>query len=573
MKDKTVQLYHKAGENEHIKHMYFGPTGMESISKKIFHISRLLLDPFNAMKDYSVDGVAIVVEKRNDLDKRVINSTKLISTLNDIITTNNDSSTINISSFRHGIKPFGYYGVKDCVGIMFYGDGQCCEDKCIVCDSYISEPYFISDIDDICNDLEEYAYDWIVIRISQYEAALACDFINYCNENDDLNFTDIVSPYTPEEYVYKAIDMFLKYSVCINKDEYFKPALTCREIKELMNRSIKRYTFDTLYLNAGKLAKLITMIMNPVKDFDIIVTTANSKFDDEIMSDNSDTDVLFDNFFEDSIDVFDTNYGLEVFSNIHQINDEENIDYYNVHIKFCQLHFKRVYDIHKELAGMSNEIFILSQNQYKFLVNLLDSHSGDFEYCETAENIEYLLNTQILENIKNEKNKGEIKMQEKTIGVATRPVAPAPVTKTKTNETKVVLPEIEKVYYNKTKKTVTVFWSNGTETKAITAEGDKFSLTTGIKECFIKYACGNNFDSVQNKLQDAKKKAVLTVSKEKSKKTKVERLAAEAANLTTDEKDELVKVLTEAKNAEVKPAKKVPAKRPKRKADEIGGNN
>ena len=170
-------------------------------------------------------------------------------------------------------------------------------------------------------------------------------------------------------------------------------------------------------------------------------------------------------------------------------------------------------------------------------------------------------------------NKGETKMKEKFIGVAVRPVAPTPVTAAKATETKVILPEIEKVYYNKTKKTVTVFWSNGTETKAITAEGDKFSLTTGIKECFIKYACGNNFDSVQNKLQDAKKKAVLTVSKEKSKKTKVERLAAEAANLTSDEKDELVKVLTEAKNAEIKPAKRVPAKRPKRKADEIGGNN
>lgn len=136
-----------------------------------------------------------------------------------------------------------------------------------------------------------------------------------------------------------------------------------------------------------------------------------------------------------------------------------------------------------------------------------------------------------------------------------------------------MLPEIEKIYYNKTKKTVNIYWANGTETKAVTAEGDKFSLTTGIKECFIKYACGNNFDSVQKKLQDAKKKAVLTVSKEKPKKTAVERLAAEASNLTYDEKNELVKVLTEAKNAEVKPAKKVPAKRPKRKADEIGGNN
>lgn len=124
-----------------------------------------------------------------------------------------------------------------------------------------------------------------------------------------------------------------------------------------------------------------------------------------------------------------------------------------------------------------------------------------------------------------------------------------------------MLPEIDKIYYNKNKKTVIVFWANGTETKAITAEGDKFSLTVGIKECFIKYACGNNFDSVQNKLLDAKKKAVLTVSKEKPKKSNVERLAAEAANLTSDEKDELVKVLTEEKNTEVKPAKKVSTKR------------
>lgn len=160
---------------------------------------------------------------------------------------------------------------------------------------------------------------------------------------------------------------------------------------------------------------------------------------------------------------------------------------------------------------------------------------------------------------------GNNNMNNNTNGAKKNLVAPVPATKTN------ILPEIEKVFYNKTKKTVTVFWSNGAETKAITAEGDKFSLTAGIKECLIKYACGNNFDSVQKKLQDAKKKAVLTVSKEKPKKSNVERLAAEAANLTSDEKDELVKALTETKNTEVKPAKKVPAKR--RKADEIGGNN
>lgn len=397
----------------------------------------------------------------------------------------------------------------------------------------IDEPSDVIDFDD-CSDGVFYAD---VVNASDFDGEYVIGG-NYYSSIEEVNNSDVHM--SAKNSLIIDVDIF--NTIC---DELYTEALYNKTIDKLFNTDNYEYSFSAD-------AKIVKSVCDKVNDYinnngSVVGTIDKSKIK---------TDELDKYPDETTIDV--TFYIEE-----QTIDDIKILNYY---CKFKKYDWRETLESYfeekekQEKEGNNNmkknnkkaerEIILIDT---EFLDNTLEAGNETIAVDEIRKIAEDHMPDGSGVLIKEAYSNNTVEELVKMInnGVDAEPTSPAP--------TNVMLPEIDRIYYNKTKKTVNIYWANGAETKAITAEGDKFSLTAGIKECFIKYACGNSFDKVQARLQDAMKKAVLTASKEKkNKKSKVERLVEEVANanLTSDEKDDFVIALDKVINTEtIKPVK------------------
>jgi len=396
----------------------------------------------------------------------------------------------------------------------------------------MDEPSDVIDFDD-CSDGMFYAD---VVNASDFDGEYVIGG-NYYSSLEEVNDPEYISMSVKNSLI---IDVDIFNTIC---DELYTEALYNKTIDKLFNTDNYEYSFSAD-------AKIVKSVCDKVNDYinnngSVVGTIDQSKIK---------TDEL--NKYPDDATIDVTFYIEE--------QTIDNITILNYYCKFKKYDWRETLESYfEEKEKQEKEGNIMKNNkEAKREIILIDTEFLDNQLEAGNETIEVDEIRKIAEEhmpdgsgvlIKEAYSNKEVEELVKMInnGVDDESTAPAPANTT-------MLPEIERIYYNKTKKTVNIFWSNGTETKVITADGDKFSLTAGIKECFIKYACGNNFDGVQKRIEDAKKKAVLTASKEKkNKKSKVERLVDEVANanLTSDEKDDFVIALDKVINTETKTVK------------------